>query len=40
MPEGFNTYLQAAIIKKHAPVTIVGEEARGDYLIVGTAEDG
>jgi hypothetical protein len=38
MPEGFNTYLQAAFIKKHVPVVMVGDEATADYVIVGTAE--
>jgi hypothetical protein len=38
MQEGFNTYLQAAFIKKHVPVTMVGDETMADYVIVGTAE--
>jgi hypothetical protein len=38
MTEGFNTYLQAAFIKKHVPVIMVGDEATADYVIVGTAE--
>lgn len=36
--EGFNTYLQAAFIKKGVPVIMVGDLAKADYVIVGTAE--
>jgi hypothetical protein len=38
MQGGFNTYLQAALIKKHVPVTMVDDETKADYVIVGTAE--
>jgi hypothetical protein len=34
MPEGFNTYLRAALIKKHVPLVMVGDEATADYVIV------
>jgi len=38
MPESFNTYLQAAFVKKHVPVVMVSDEDTADYVIVGTAE--
>jgi hypothetical protein len=38
MSEGFNTYLQAAFIKKGVPVIMVDDQARADYVIAGTAE--
>jgi predicted HAD superfamily phosphohydrolase YqeG len=38
MPEGFNAYLQAAFVKKHVPVVMVGDEVTADYVIAGTAE--
>jgi len=38
MSESFNTYLQAAFIKKDVPVIMVDDEAKADFVIAGTAE--
>ena len=38
MAEDFNTYLQAAFIKKDVPVIMVDDRAKADYVITGTAE--
>ncbi len=36
--DGFETYLQVAIVKKHVPVEIVGDRAKAEYEITGVSE--
>lgn len=38
MENGFNTYISAALMKKHVPVTIVADRAQADFEITGAAE--
>jgi len=38
MPDGFDTYLRAAIEKKKVPLTIVGSKEEAEYEITGTSE--
>jgi hypothetical protein len=35
--DGFETYLAAAIIKKHTPVIVVDDKAKADFIIGGTS---
>lgn len=38
MPDGFDTYLKAAIEKKKVPLTVVGSKEEADYEITGASE--
>ena len=38
MEGGFDTFLVAAIVKKHVPVTVVTDRKKADYEITGIAE--
>jgi hypothetical protein len=35
--DGFDTYLSAAILKKKVPVVIVDDEAKADFIVVGSS---
>ena len=38
MPDGFDTFLKAAIEKKKVPLEIVEDREKAEYLITGTSE--
>ena len=35
--DGFETYLDAAFVKKHTPVIVVDDKAKADFIIGGTS---
>src|SRR5581483_190233 len=38
MPDGFDTYLKSALIKKKVPLSVVGSKDDADFEITGTSE--
>jgi len=38
MPDGFDTYIRAAIIKKNVPVEIVDDKSKAQYQVAGSSE--